>query len=249
MQIYLVLLYRGIAIKNMNKVRKILSVVLSLTTLLSQIISFSTITYAATLNCSYQEEIIPKKDNNHNIYNSFVYDLQNNELSIEDVVLDTDFVCNDNEDVTEELPVDTTTIYLPEYETYTGFKSYMDYRALSNTSSDQYALQLNSYTGDLGIRMYNGRYLVAIGSYFGLNIGDEFDIMLENGAIIPAVMGDLKDDNDTDVNNVYTIKTNCCTEFIIDSSSAATNIFKRYGDVSYAAQDWNSKVVAIQIIN
>ena len=73
--------------------------------------------------------------------------------------------------------------------------------------------------------------------------------MLENGTIIPAVMGDLKDDNDTDVNNVYTVKTNCCTEFIIDSSSAATNIFKRYGDVSYALQDWNSKVVAIQIVN
>ncbi|SEF89180.1 hypothetical protein SAMN05216537_11216 [Lachnospira multipara] len=233
----------------MNRVRKILSVVLSLTTLLSQIISYSTITYAATLNCSYQEEIIPKKDINHNIYDSFVCDLQNNESSIEDEVLDTDFVYDGHNDTTEELPLNITTIYLPEYETYTGFKSYMDYRALSNVSSDQYALQLNSYTGDLGIRMYNGRYLVAIGSYFGLNIGDEFDIMLENGTIIPAVMGDLKDDNDTDVNNVYTVKTNCCTEFIIDSSSAATNIFKRYGDVSYAAQDWNSKVVAIQIIN
>lgn len=50
-----------------------------------------------------------------------------------------------------------------------------------------------------GIAMLNGRYLVAVQSIFGTN-GDIIDVYLEDGTIIPCIIGDAKGD---DATNTY----------------------------------------------
>ncbi len=238
----------------MNKtIKKTITRVLSLSIISTQIFSTTSLTYAKELSGSYiydSQEVV-STELNANISKEEIENSINEVASdMVDVIIETSAI-EDTQPVVEEV-VETpsiTTIDLPYYSNYKGFKSYMSYKMLTDRSSAQYQLQLNAYTGNYGIRMINGRYMVAIGSYFGLEIGDEFDIILENGTVIPAIMGDLKDNKDTDSNNVYTVATNCCTEFIVDTSSYEFKQYKNMGDVSYACEEWNSKVVAIQFVN
>lgn len=72
-----------------------------------------------------------------------------------------------------------------------SFKSFMDYRTITSTNSVQYKLQENAYTGDYGIRMIDGRYMVAVASTFG-EAGDEIEIVLEDGTVLNCVIGDIK---------------------------------------------------------
>lgn len=133
-----------------------------------------------------------------------------------------------------------------------GFKSYMPY-ALSNgksifiSTSKQKLLQDNyAYDGSYGIRMINGRYCVAIGSHFTTNIGQYFDLVLENGVVIPCVLADAKADVHTDSSNIFTLHNNCCSEFIVNNNILDNNA-KKYGDISKCTEEWESPVDKIII--
>ena len=149
--------------------------------------------------------------------------------------------------------VDLTAKYV-SYETYdapesSGFKSFMDYRTITNTESQQYKLQQHyAYTGEYGIRMADSRYIVAIGTYFTSNVGQYFDIILENGTVIPCILGDQKADVDTDSNNIITEHNGCMSEFIVDSDMLNDDV-KFYGDMSYCSKDWDSPIKTIKVYN
>ena len=96
-----------------------------------------------------------------------------------------------------------------------GFKSYMPYTTITSKSSQQYKLQKIAYTGTYGIRQYDNRYCVAIGTAFNADVGTYFDLILANGAVIPCIVADIKANNHTDSNNMVTIANGCLTEFII----------------------------------
>ncbi len=242
----------------MNKIiKKTITRVLSLSIISTHFFSTANLTYAKELSGSYiynSQEVISNELNANISKEEIENNINEIASDMVDVIIETSAI-EDTEPIVEDVVEDVveipgiTTINLPYYSSYKGFKSYMGYNMLTDKNSAQYQLQLNAYTGNYGIRMINGRYMVAIGSYFGLRIGDEFDIILENGTIIPAIMGDLKDNKDTDSNNVYTVATNCCTEFIVDTGSYEFKQYKNMGDVSYACEEWNSKVVAIQFVN
>ena len=126
------------------------------------------------------------------------------------------------------------------------FKSYMGYHMITSTSSQQYKLQEDAYTGNYGVMMVDSRYCVAIGSRFDCNIGQYFDVILENGTVIPCIKADEKADVDTDDTNTYTVKSNyCCTEFVVDTSSLIQKA-KRYGSLE-VIDEWDSKVCGIRI--
>lgn len=139
------------------------------------------------------------------------------------------------------------TLY--DVPTTSGFKSYMDYRSITSTDSRQYKLQ-NRYaeTGEYGIRMVDGRYCVAIGSHFTSDIGQYFDLILENGTVIPCVMSDQKADKHTDSNNIVTMHNGCMSEFIVDTNSLSDSA-KNRGNISYCNDSWNSKVVQVRVYN
>ena len=149
--------------------------------------------------------------------------------------------------------VDLTAKYV-SYESYdapenSDFKSFMDYRTITNAESQQYKLQQHyAYTGEHGIRMADGRYIVAIGTYFTPNVGQYFDIILENDTVIPCILGDQKADVDTDSNNIITKHNGCMSEFIVDSDMLNDDV-KFYGDMSYCSKDWNSPIKTIKVYN
>lgn len=169
---------------------------------------------------------------------------------------DIDVAIVKDKEKTEE-PVDEDvdlTVKYVSYETYdapknSGFKSFMDYRAITNTDSKQYKLQqYYAETGEYGIRMVDSRYIVAIGTYFTSDVGQYFDIILENGIVIPCILGDQKADVDTDSDNIITKHNGCMSEFIVDSDALNEDV-KFHGDMSYCSKDWDSQIKTIKVYN
>ena len=156
-------------------------------------------------------------------------------------------------DIEEELAADEVEVYqpigteydLPYYANYNGFKSYMSYKAICLNGSNELYLQRNyAVTDENGLRTINNRYCVAMGTYFNLSIGQYFDLVLANGTVIPCIMSDTKSDKHTDSNNVYTVHSNCCSEFIVDTNYLSQNV-KNRGNISYVFEEWNSPVVSV----
>jgi hypothetical protein len=114
----------------------------------------------------------------------------------------------DNSYVSLELPANASG----------DFKTYMDYKKITNQTSKQWYLQQLSYTDEKGFRMFNGRYLVAVGTYYAYEVGKELLITLDSGIIIEAIVGDIKMDKHTDENNQYVPINGNIVEFIVDTS-------------------------------
>lgn len=153
---------------------------------------------------------------------------------------------------------ETTTCYLPNTEPETeivykeysiksnGYKSYMDYRTITNKSSEQYKLKEFAYIGNYGICQINNRYLIAVGTGVNAGIGTYVDLFLENGTYIPCVVGDIKDDRHTLKDNITTARNGCVSEFIVDRN-VLTRLVKAMGDMSYCEEGWESPVVTIKV--
>ena len=128
-----------------------------------------------------------------------------------------------------------------------GFKSFMSYKTITDTSSKQYKIQKEyAYTGEFGIRQVNGRFIVAIGTAFDTEVGTYFDLVLKNGEIIPCILGDIKDNRHTLSDNITTANNGCVSEFIVDVPKLKKDI-KIHGDISYARSSWDSPVVKIRV--
>ena len=124
-----------------------------------------------------------------------------------------------------------------------GYKCGEYYTAITCPSSPQYRLQREyAYTGSYGIRMVNGRYCVAIGSYFNCHIGQYFTLVLKNGTKIECIKGDEKADCDTDYRNIFS-GNGCMSEFLITRDLVKKA--RLMGDVSYCTDKWRSPVVKL----
>lgn len=132
-----------------------------------------------------------------------------------------------------------------EYELYSTFKSYTDYRCLTAVDSPQWGLQQRAYTGEYGIRMVDGRYCVALGSRFTTQIGQKFDIILSDGTVLPCVLSDQKSDRHTDATNTYTLSNGCATEFYVDTTTLYSKA-RSTGDLSTI---WGSPVIGVRVYN
>lgn len=129
-----------------------------------------------------------------------------------------------------------------------GFKSYMDYRTITARTSKQFALQQYAQTAYNGLRTVNGRYCIALGTYFGGQIGQYCDITLNNGTVIECILGDIKADVDTEDNNIVGKINNCCSEFIIEKETLPDTV-RIAGNVSKMYPDWDSPVKEITMYN
>lgn len=192
---------------------------------------------------SFNEEI------EYTIYNSDWFEVTNRD--VKGYVSSANILSEDTGYTSYEQYVLDKIIGYTEYDvpSTSGFKSYMDYRTITATSTRQYKLQ-NRYAeiGDYGIRMVNGRYCIALGSYFTDDVGQYVDLILENGTVIPCVLADQKSDVHTDSNNIVTVHSGCASEFIvgIDSLDYMTKIC---GDISYCNETWDSPVKTVKVYN
>lgn len=125
---------------------------------------------------------------------------------------------------------------------YNGFKSYEETKTITFGKAGK--LNKLAKTDINGFKTINNRYLVAVGTYFNLELGQYFDIVLENGTVIPCMMGDTKANEDTCDKNIFTVNTKCATEFIV-SKRFLPKIVKTSGDVSFLNEKWKSPVSKI----
>lgn len=81
---------------------------------------------------------------------------------------------------------------------HTNVISGMPYTTITNKRSEQWALQLQAFTGEYGIRCYSDGdrtyFLAAMGSAYGREIGTAFRVTLKCGTELYVMLGEFKDD-------------------------------------------------------
>ena len=105
----------------------------------------------------------------------------------------------------------------------------------------------NAYDSD-----YQERYVIALGSGITSKIGQYVDLIMENGEVIPCVLGDQKADVHTDLRNLMTSIHNpnnaCASEFIVEADKIPALMIEK-GDSSYALNLVGVKVEDIRVYN
>ncbi len=108
-----------------------------------------------------------------------------------------------------------------------SFKTWMDYRTITNCESAQYKfIHTWDWCDGEGFMRANGErdlgipedyYMIALGSYYGTEIGTKYRITTDTGNVFYGVLCDQKDDGDTDPTNRYAYNDDV-VEFIVDTS-------------------------------
>lgn len=113
------------------------------------------------------------------------------------------------------------------------------------STSAQYRLQQNAYTGKCGIRMVGERYCIAVGSGFCSKIGTKLDVTLENGKVLKCVMADMKSDRHTDSTHRYHVSDGSYVEFVVDRN-VIHPMARKMGNFNYAP-GFKGKVIKITV--
>ena len=93
---------------------------------------------------------------------------------------------NGTETETEATEQPETYEVIKEYPITDGntTKTVLPYKAFGK-NTNQAKLQSLCQTNEVGLRVYDGRFTIAVGTYFNTAIGQYFDLVLENGTVIP----------------------------------------------------------------
>lgn len=126
----------------------------------------------------------------------------------------------------------------------TNMIRYMDYSEI-NKASAQYKLQQECETGIAeGIRLYtsgeNAYYCAALGSAYGRDLGDTWEVTLKNGHSFKIILAEYKDDGSTDCfghPDINYEKQDCINviEFIVELSKVPESVRKAG---TFTAMDW-----------
>jgi len=127
-----------------------------------------------------------------------------------------------------------------------GFKSYMYGSCITSRTSKQYQLKNYYELGNYGIWTVNGRYCIAVGSYYTTEIGTYIDLIMENGSIIECILADCKDDKHTDATNRQN-PNGSIAEFICDKWSIPTTVRTVTGDISSASEEFSGEIKYIRV--
>ncbi|MBQ9531241.1 MAG: hypothetical protein IJR70_04135 [Eubacterium sp.] len=111
-------------------------------------------------------------------------------------------------------------------------KTYAYYTAVTARNSPQYRL-LNSSEcttdPETGVRMVDGCYCVALGSYYGTTIGTKYRVTFSTGTSINVILCDQKANAHTDSNHQYAVNNNDILEFYVQGSAMPSSV-RRGGD-------------------
>lgn len=147
-------------------------------------------------------------------------------------------IVKSNANIKIETLISTETLDIPTCNT--EFKTYMDYRCITDKTSAQYELQQFAWTDEDGFRRIGDDYIVAMGTYYAEDIGDRYKIVFDTDNEITVIIGDIKQDIHTDYFNQYTpiydengiFFSGNVLEFIVDTD-VLPKIPRRLGTVSY----------------
>ena len=163
----------------------------------------------------------------------------------------------------ETIITSKTTIKSATYESMnvpainSSFKSWMDYRAVTDKNSPQYKM-IKRYgwsdsqgfmraSGEIEYGINDDYYMVALGSYYGTTIGTKYRITTDTGNVFYVVLTDCKADKHTDDMNQYVPKNNNVVEFLIDSSKL--NQAVKYHGTANVHSPLHGSIVSIEKID
>lgn len=125
-----------------------------------------------------------------------------------------------------------------------SFKTWMSYKAVKDKNSPQYKF-INTYGwSDVEgfMRCYSERelgieqdyYMIALGSYYGTEIGTKYRITLDTGEVFYGVLADCKDDKHTNSTNQYIPHNGNVVEFLVEKTKLNSNVRKTGNAGAYA---------------
>lgn len=129
----------------------------------------------------------------------------------------------------------------------TSFHGYMDYACITDNNSLQYQLQLKCWTDSQGIRRQGDDVCIALGSYYGTEIGTRYLITTDMGNSFTAVLADCKADIHTDYYNQYRDTGNGfknVVEFIVDTYALDPDVMSSGNIGTYS--NYSGNIVSIQ---
>lgn len=181
------------------------------------------------------------------IASAFERDKQNGDLNVIERDVSA-IVCE------PKLTVKYTSLGVPNINS--SFKTYMNYRAITNKNSPQYKFiqqwAWSDYEGfmrcnsekDLGIE--DNYYLIALGSYYGTEIGTKYRITLDTGKVFYGVLADCKSDIHSNATNQYGGNKDV-VEFLVDTRRLNEDI--KYHGTANVYMPLNGSVVKIERID
>jgi hypothetical protein len=126
-----------------------------------------------------------------------------------------------------------------------GFFSYMDADCITSVGTDQHEMKPKYRLDSSGIWTYDGRWCIAVGSYYTTKVGQYIDIVLKNGTTITGILADCKADKDTDPTRRQNANGSI-VEFVVNESNLSSEV-KKHGSCAYAYPQWQSEVDHIDI--
>ncbi len=95
----------------------------------------------------------------------------------------------------------------------------MSWQQITSTTSTQYKLreQAGMNFDEEGFGIINGRYVIACTTTFG-QVGDYLDVYLENGIVLPCIIGDIKNQNNEGCNQWGHDNGHSVVEFVVNRS-------------------------------
>lgn len=126
-----------------------------------------------------------------------------------------------------------------------GFFSYMDADCITSVGTDQHEMKSKYRLDSSGIWTYDGRWCIAVGSYYTTKVGQYIDIVLKNGTTITGILADCKADKDTDLTRRQNANGSI-VEFVVNESNLSSEV-KKHGSCAYAYPQWQSEVDHIDI--
>lgn len=154
-------------------------------------------------NINNDSNILINNDNSEENINVSTIDENSNNIELNKIIIDEKYVPNWEKDC----------------KSYNF--TYMDYKMITCKTAPQYYIvnSDNAYTDEItGLRICDNRICVAIGSGYGYVVGDYIDVTLENGNTFECIIGDEKDDDDTDSSNKFHSNDGSVIEMIIDNN-------------------------------
>lgn len=165
-----------------------------------------------------------------------------------------DIVCEDQtKHISNTNVLETKYVLLGVPNINSSFKAYMDYRTITNKNSAQYKyISQNGWSDSQGFMRANADigisddyYLIALGSYYGTEIGTKYRFTTNTGNVFYGVLADCKNDIHTNSTNQYTtVGTPNVVEFIVDTRKLNKNV--KYHGSANAYSPLKGSIVKIE---
>ena len=127
----------------------------------------------------------------------------------------------------------------------TSFKTYMDYRCVTNTASPQYKfIHKWGFSDENGMMRCGGEsefgintdyYLAALGSYYGTTIGTKYRVTTDKGNVFYIALADCKANKHTNATNQYSTVNKDMIEFLVDTRTLNKTV-KKMGNCNFLTE-------------